>query len=158
MDNPDEGAPVIHSIKPDSVLIDQIQVGDRLIGVDEVDVSALSPVKVSKLISRRSTNPLRKLTLTRRTEADDRDLLSYTNKSGGDNNSNVDSMSRMSDMESGVDGMSRMTGIDTDADDDDEDDKQMFSSDEETSFVASMSRMGGDTADMDSKDQASVDS
>jgi hypothetical protein len=56
---------VIHAIKDDSVLKDQVHVGDRLVGVDEVDVRSLSPVKVSKLISKRSTNPLRKLTLTR---------------------------------------------------------------------------------------------
>jgi hypothetical protein len=65
VDNPDDGAPVIHAIKDDSVLKDQVHVGDRLVGVDEVDVRSLSPVKVSKLISKRSTNPLRKLTLTR---------------------------------------------------------------------------------------------
>lgn len=65
VDNPDDGAPVVHAIKEDSVLIDQVRVGDRLVGVDEIDVRSLSPVKVSKLISKRSTNPLRKLTLVR---------------------------------------------------------------------------------------------
>ena len=161
VDNPDEGAPVIHSIKPDSVLSDQIQVGDRLIGVDEVDVSGLSPVKVSKLISKRSTNPLRKLTLTRRPVGNNNNnnnaFDTMSRLSGMDDESNVDTMSRLSGMEeSNVDTMSRLSGgggIDTD-DDDDDDDNQMFhtNSDEETSFVASMSRVSVGTTAADDEE------
>lgn len=122
VDNRDDGPPVIHSIKEDSVLIDQIQAGDRLIGVDEVDVRTLSPVRVSKLISKRSTNPLRKLTMTRE-------------KAGNDE-------STAGGQSSFVGSMSRMSGVDTDTQNDAL--GQGFSSDEETSFVGSMSRVGDD--------------
>jgi C-terminal processing protease CtpA/Prc len=45
--------------------MEAIEVGDRLIAVDEVDVRQMTPTKVSKLISKRSSNPMRKLTLLR---------------------------------------------------------------------------------------------
>lgn len=130
VDNRDDGPPVIHSIKEDSVLIDQIQTGDRLVGVDEVDVRSLSPVRVSKLISKRSTNPLRKLTLTRE-------------KGGGDELT-------AGGQSSFVGSMSRMSGVDTDTQTDAL--GQGFSSDEETSFVGSMSRVSGDGQSLDSSD------
>lgn len=111
VDNPDDGAPMIHAIKDDSVLIDQVKVGDRLVGVDEVDVRSLSPIKVSKLISKRSTNPLRKLTLTR-AKADleddgnqsqiDADTMGIVEQSD-DDTSHVGSMSRLSGEEDPMD-------------------------------------------------------
>jgi PDZ domain len=127
VDNRDDGPPVIHSIKEDSVLIDQIQVGDRLVGVDDVDVRTLSPVRVSKLISNRSTNPLRKLTLTRGKHADD-------TSAGGQS--------------SFIGNMSRTSGVDTDSHDNAL--GQGFS-DDDTSFVGSMSRVSGDGQSMDSR-------
>lgn len=65
LDNPDDKGPVVYIIKETSPLIDKIEVGDRLVAVDEVDVRAMSPTKVSKLISKRSGNPMRKFTLLR---------------------------------------------------------------------------------------------
>lgn len=124
VDNPDDGAPVVHAIKEDSVLADQVQVGDRLVGVDEVDVRSLSPVKVSKLISKRSTNPLRKLTLTRAkpedssaaglntnasSQAESESLVEASTEDGtGDevsagDSSHVGSMSRLSGMDDPLD-------------------------------------------------------
>jgi hypothetical protein len=137
VDNRDNGPPVIHSIKEDSVLIDQIQVGDRLVGVDEVDVRTLSPVRVSKLISKRSTNPLRKLTLTRRGKGRGDDIMGDDTTAGG--------------LSSYAAGMSRMSGsgVGTDTDDDDSGLDQGFS-DDDTSFVGSMSRVSGDGQSMDS--------
>jgi C-terminal processing protease CtpA/Prc len=65
IDTPDDGAPVIHAIKDSSVIVDQIQVGDKLVAVDDQDVRSMSAIKVSKLISRASENPSRKLTVLR---------------------------------------------------------------------------------------------
>lgn len=65
LDNPDDKGPVVYIIKESSPLMDKIEVGDRLVAVDEVDVRAMSPTKVSKLISKRSANPMRKFTLLR---------------------------------------------------------------------------------------------
>jgi hypothetical protein len=74
VDTPDEGAPVVHAIKENSVLIDQVKVGDRLIGVDEIDVRSFTVTQVCKLMNQRCTNPLRKLTLTR-VDDDDEDTV-----------------------------------------------------------------------------------
>jgi C-terminal processing protease CtpA/Prc len=76
MDSPDECGPVVYIVKENSVLIDQIKVGDRLIGVDDIDVRSFTAIKVSKLMSRRRDNPVRKLTLTRGTPDVDDDEVS----------------------------------------------------------------------------------
>ena len=55
----------MYIIKDDSPLLNKMAIGDRMIAVDEVDVRAMSPTKISKLISKRSTNPVRKLTLVK---------------------------------------------------------------------------------------------
>lgn len=65
IDTPDGGLPVVHAIKGTSVLVHQIQVGDYLMKVDDEDVQAMTAIKVSKLISKKSTNPVRRLTLVR---------------------------------------------------------------------------------------------
>jgi len=65
IDTPDEGAPIVHAIKETSSVADQLRVGDKLIRVDDEDVTAMTAIKVSKLISRKSTNPSRKLTIVR---------------------------------------------------------------------------------------------
>lgn len=127
VDNPDDGAPVVHAIKEDSVLIDQVRVGDRLVGVDEVDVRSLSPVKVSKLISKRSTNPLRKLTLTRAKADLDDDVTD-------------------SGLSRDVNGAIRRTSeIDTDTHGESEE-FQAHDSDDDTSHVGSMSHLSGEEA------------
>ena len=136
VDNPDDGAPVVHAIKEDSVLIDQVKVGDRLVGVDEVDVRSLSPVTVSKLISKRSTNPLRKLTLTRAKADLDDDVTE------GGQSSQVGSMSRSSQ-------------VDTDTLGEGDQGFNTHDSDDDTSHVGSMSHLSGDGDPMDMN--ASVD-
>jgi len=65
IDTPDDGAPVVHAVKDTSVIADQINVGDKLIAVDDEDVRSMTAIKVSKLISRKSANPSRKLTIVR---------------------------------------------------------------------------------------------
>lgn len=67
VDNPDDDSgPIIYAIKETSPLLDsQLNVGDRLVMVDEIDVTKMPPELISKLISKRAQNPMRKLTLHR---------------------------------------------------------------------------------------------
>ncbi|GAX09587.1 hypothetical protein FisN_38Lh008 [Fistulifera solaris] len=65
IDTPDDGAPVVHAVKDTSVIADQIQVGDKLVAVDDEDVCSMTAIRVSKLISKKSNNPSRKLTIIR---------------------------------------------------------------------------------------------
>jgi len=67
IDTPDDGAPVVHAIKDSSVIADKLQVGDKLVAVDDEDVRTMTAIKVSKLISRKSANPTRKLSIIRAT-------------------------------------------------------------------------------------------
>jgi len=64
IDSPDSGAPIIYSVKVVSPIFDKVQTGDRLVGVDDEDVRTMTALKVSRLISRKSSN-LRKLTVIR---------------------------------------------------------------------------------------------
>lgn len=68
IDTPDDGAPVVHAVKESSVVVNKVKVGDKLVAVDDEDVRTLTAIKVSKLISRKSANPSRKLTVLRRTQ------------------------------------------------------------------------------------------
>jgi C-terminal processing protease CtpA/Prc len=68
LDSPDKEGPIVYVIKENSPMFEAIDVGDRLIAVDEVDVRQMTPTKVSKLIGKRSSNPMRKLTLLRNKE------------------------------------------------------------------------------------------
>jgi C-terminal processing protease CtpA/Prc len=65
IDTPDDGAPVVHAVKDSSIIAHQIRVGDKLVAVDDQDVTAMTAIKVSKLISKKSANPQRKLTVIR---------------------------------------------------------------------------------------------
>jgi len=65
IDTPNDGAPVVHAIKDSSVIANQLQVGDKLTMVDDDDVRSMTAIKVSKLISRKSANATRKLTIIR---------------------------------------------------------------------------------------------
>ena len=67
IDTPDDGAPVVHAIKDSSVIADKLQVGDKLVAVDDEDVRTMTAIKVSKLISRKSANATRKLSVIRTT-------------------------------------------------------------------------------------------
>eukprot|EP00984_Skeletonema_dohrnii_P009924 scaffold3820_cov77-Skeletonema_dohrnii-CCMP3373.AAC.3 len=48
-----------------SPIADRIQVGDKLIAVDEEDVTSMSAIQVSKLLARKSEQNVRKLTIVR---------------------------------------------------------------------------------------------
>ena len=65
IDTPDDGAPVIHAVKDTSPIANKVQVGDKLVAVDDEDVRSMTAIKVSKLISRKSNNASRKLTIIR---------------------------------------------------------------------------------------------
>jgi hypothetical protein len=54
IDTPNNGVPVVHAIKQESVLCDRVYVGDRLVSVDGEDVTSMTAVQVSKLISLKS--------------------------------------------------------------------------------------------------------
>ena len=66
VDTPDEGPPVIFAVKDTSVLYGKVAVGDRLLAVDDEDVTSMSAVNISRLISRKADQPVRKFTLMRR--------------------------------------------------------------------------------------------
>uniref|UniRef100_A0A7S3L1A3 PDZ domain-containing protein n=1 Tax=Amphora coffeiformis TaxID=265554 RepID=A0A7S3L1A3_9STRA len=51
MDNSPSGTPMVFAVKPESVLARDVQVGDRLLAVDQEDVTVMSAIQVSKLIS-----------------------------------------------------------------------------------------------------------
>jgi len=70
IDTPDDGAPVVHAIKDTSVIADKLQVGDKLVAVDNEDVRSMTAIKVSKLISRKSANATRKLSIIRTVPAE----------------------------------------------------------------------------------------
>lgn len=74
IDTPSGGAPVVHAIKDSSVLADRVDVGDRLMSVDDEDTTGLTAMQVSKLISQKAENPSRILVFARtraRTESGD---------------------------------------------------------------------------------------
>jgi hypothetical protein len=51
IDTPNGGVPVVHAIKSESILFDSVKVGDRLVSVNGEDVTAMTALQVSKLIS-----------------------------------------------------------------------------------------------------------
>lgn len=65
IDTPNNGVPVVFNIKESCPIKDQLQVGDRLIAVDDEDVRNMTAVMVSKLISQKSSNETRKFTVGR---------------------------------------------------------------------------------------------
>jgi len=65
IDTPNNGVPMVHNIKESCPIKDQLQVGDRLIAVDDEDVRNMTAVMVSKLISLKSSNETRKFTVGR---------------------------------------------------------------------------------------------
>jgi len=65
IDTPNDGAPIVHAVKDSSPIATKIQVGDRLVAVDDQDVRKMTAIQVSKLISKKSVNPSRKMTVIR---------------------------------------------------------------------------------------------
>lgn len=70
IDTPGGGVPVVHALKADSALSGAVQVGDRLLYVDSEDVTGLTALQVSKLISLKSDQP-RALVFARTRGAED---------------------------------------------------------------------------------------
>jgi len=60
-----DGIPVVHSIKPSSVLSGEVQIGDRLLSVDGHDVSVMLASDVSKLIASKKDQPSRRFVFKR---------------------------------------------------------------------------------------------
>jgi len=60
-----DGTPTVHAIKPSSPLSSQVKVGDRLLAVDGEDVTVLLSSDVSRLISTKRDNPIRRFLFTR---------------------------------------------------------------------------------------------
>lgn len=58
-------SPIVHAIKDTCPIKTQVYVGDKLVAVDDVDVRGMSAVEVSRLISRKSGQERRKLTMIR---------------------------------------------------------------------------------------------
>ena len=54
IDSPDGGPPIVHTIKPESILCATVQAGDYLVSVDGETVTHMTAVQVSKLISIKS--------------------------------------------------------------------------------------------------------
>lgn len=66
LDTPDNsGAPIVHYVKEVSPIHGKILAGDKLIAIDDEDVSYLTAVKISKILNRKSNNITRKLTILR---------------------------------------------------------------------------------------------
>ena len=60
------GRPVVHAIKDTCPIRNEIHVGDILVAVDDIDVTTMNAVEVSRLIGKKSNQERRKLTLIRR--------------------------------------------------------------------------------------------
>ena len=54
IDTPNGSVPCVHAIKSDSILVSHVKVGDRLVTVDGDDVTAMTAMQVSQLISLKS--------------------------------------------------------------------------------------------------------
>lgn len=65
VDTPDDGPPVVFDIKSTSPLLGLLNIGDRLLAVNDVDVTAMSAVHTSRVISDKSQDPIRKFILLR---------------------------------------------------------------------------------------------
>lgn len=60
-----DGIPVVHAIKPNSVLAGNVLIGDRLLSVDGHDVSVMLASDVSKLIASKKDQSVRKFVFSR---------------------------------------------------------------------------------------------
>ena len=65
VDTPDEGAAVVYKVKETSPLLGELRIGDRLLAVNEEDVSTRPAMYISRLITQKSNEPIRRLTLFR---------------------------------------------------------------------------------------------
>mmetsp|Transcript_9433 Transcript_9433/g.10940 ORF Transcript_9433/g.10940 Transcript_9433/m.10940 type:complete len:274 (+) Transcript_9433:1-822(+) len=65
IDNPVQGAPMVHAIRDTSVLSEFIRIGDKLLSVDGEDTTTMTAIQVSKLISSKAMNPRRRMVFLR---------------------------------------------------------------------------------------------
>lgn len=68
LETSEDGVPVVHAIKESSCLAGQVQVGDRLVCVDDEDVTSMLASSVSRLIASKKDNPVRTFVFTRPVE------------------------------------------------------------------------------------------
>ena len=66
LEKKNDEALVIYRIQDDSVMKNELRVGDQLIGVDDDDVREMAAVKVSKMLKRKDGNATRKLSIIRK--------------------------------------------------------------------------------------------
>ena len=59
------GPPLVHNVRETSVLKNELQVGDRIIALDDEDVRTMTANQVSKMISRKKEQATRKLSILR---------------------------------------------------------------------------------------------
>ena len=78
-----EGVATVYDMKELSPL-EQIRIGDRLVSVDHVDVTAMSVGSVMKLIASKRNKPIRKLVFTRSPRRSSSSKLASWNRDGGD--------------------------------------------------------------------------
>lgn len=64
IDTPDDGVVIVHAIKSISPIKDQLRIGDRLLALDDEDIRFFTALKISKMISRKSSQT-RKFTVAR---------------------------------------------------------------------------------------------
>ena len=55
----------IHAIKEDSVLVDILKVGDKIVSFDDEDVGQLSATDLTQMIASRGNQPSRKFIILR---------------------------------------------------------------------------------------------
>lgn len=67
IDTPEDGDPIVHAIKECSIIADKLKVGDRIIAVDDEVVRDYTALQISKILSRKSANATRKITVIRNT-------------------------------------------------------------------------------------------
>lgn len=68
IDLSDIGEPIVRAIRGDSVLADEVKIGDRLLSVDGEGCTDMSAEHVSKLIAVKSNQGCRKIMLVRRSK------------------------------------------------------------------------------------------
>jgi C-terminal processing protease CtpA/Prc len=65
LDEGRDGNPVVHSVKPGSPLFNHIKTGDRLLSIDGVDCTGLSPHEIAKKLQANEHASSRILTFSR---------------------------------------------------------------------------------------------
>ena len=65
LESSEDSVPVVSGIRSDSVLFDEVKIGDRLLSVDGMDVSEMLTSEVSRLIASKKHQPIRRLIFMR---------------------------------------------------------------------------------------------